>query len=391
MSDFNYSGEKLIGTVNFPIWYSTICEYLRSKKCERYILKDVLSSYNKNEFKENPNMKNAYEESSAKDALASSIITANVSDKIKFLIKDCNTAFDKMTKIKELYEADESTNYGMWFRQLYSIRAKSILETMEAINEIINLFSRLKDKSIEPPLIEKLSIMYEALPKELQNIIKLNSSDSVDDFYKEIKDKYTLLNYRKNRENSFCIKLNNRLNPYKINNYDNQINERNDPMDLDNLENKINEISYITHRNKPSGIKHCVICDKQGHLAMDCYYNPCGTNRRNNYNINNNNNSNKNNHNPKRNSNGRNNKRNTRKRRSINNNNPVHNNHNNTIYNIESYYDTDYTPCYEELAITHGTDIENIEYENPKNNENKGCTKHNFDQSKCVHVTNQLN
>ena len=95
MSDINYSFEKLNGTDNFDVWYSDIYDYIKSKKCSKYIDKDYISFFNITNESTKAEKSN-YENCCAEDAKASAIINANVSEKIKFLIKYCQTAYSKM-------------------------------------------------------------------------------------------------------------------------------------------------------------------------------------------------------------------------------------------------------------------------------------------------------
>ncbi|ORX45400.1 hypothetical protein BCR36DRAFT_372763 [Piromyces finnis] len=161
-TNVNFSCDKLVGCENFPIWYITISDYLKSLKLNLYIETNVTSNITDPTTEMDHN---------ANDAKASIIILTNVIDKIKYYIKDCSTAYEKMEKLKSLYEVDKATFCGMWMKRLYSIRAKSVRDTMEIINEILELFKLLKESLMEPPKIEQITIMYDALPKELKSIV----------------------------------------------------------------------------------------------------------------------------------------------------------------------------------------------------------------------------
>ncbi|ORX45636.1 hypothetical protein BCR36DRAFT_456775, partial [Piromyces finnis] len=105
---------------------------------------------------------------------------------------------------------------------------------MEIINEILELFKLLKESSMEPPKIEQITIMYDVLPKELKSIVTYSSSNTAEEFYEEIKDKYSILSYRMDRGEPFYTNLN--INRYKNNSIykNNQSNqEYEDKMDID--------------------------------------------------------------------------------------------------------------------------------------------------------------
>ncbi|ORX53030.1 hypothetical protein BCR36DRAFT_582425 [Piromyces finnis] len=111
-TNINFSCDKLVGCENFPIWYITISDYLKSFKLNLYIETDVTSTIaNSVNNDTDHNTKNDHE---TNDAKASNIILTNVIDKIKYYIKDCATAYEKMGKLKSLYEVDKATFCGMW-------------------------------------------------------------------------------------------------------------------------------------------------------------------------------------------------------------------------------------------------------------------------------------
>ncbi|KAL6616859.1 hypothetical protein U3516DRAFT_867279, partial [Neocallimastix sp. 'constans'] len=157
MSDSIPQFDKLRGTENFVLWYTSITGYLKAKKLHNYI-----------------------EDITARDALAGSIIFNNVADSIKFYIKDCESAFLKMKKLKDLYEVDDTANYGRYMQRIYSLKAKNINDTIPVINEIMELFRILNKSSMSPSKLEMLTIMFEALPKELQENVNYSSSSTVD-------------------------------------------------------------------------------------------------------------------------------------------------------------------------------------------------------------------
>ena len=191
----NFSIDKLTGSKNYPIWYAAIYDHFKAKKLTKYVTSNYLATLKISESS-TANERKFYDDCIAEDAQVCSDITANVVDRIKFFIKDSPNAYAKMQKLKTLYYIDNSALCGMWIKQLYTIRTNSFHETMEVINEICEQFRLLKTSSMDLPKMEKISIMYDALPKELQDKVTFSSSMEVGTFYTEIKDKYTMLSYR---------------------------------------------------------------------------------------------------------------------------------------------------------------------------------------------------
>ncbi|KAG4095786.1 hypothetical protein H8356DRAFT_1361509 [Neocallimastix lanati (nom. inval.)] len=222
--------EKLQGIDNFPIWYSIMMDYLRAKKLTKYITYNLNNMLKKPTSNENltPEDSDFNENLEAKDAMPCTIILTNVYDKIKTYIKDC---------------------------------IKDVQETMNVTNKIMELFRLLNDSPTKPTNIEKIIIMHDTLPNDLKSKVIFSSKLTPEQFYEEIKDKFTVLTYKNDRQ--------------KIK----SIHSNGDIPDLNNIENK--KRNMIQRKTKNKMRKYCVICNKKGHLAKDCYFNPCGTKRNN--------------------------------------------------------------------------------------------------------------
>ena len=127
------------------------------------------------------------------------IININVPEKIKHYIKNQNTAFAKMDKLKNLYQMDEDSQQSMWIKKLYTIHEKSIDDTMKIINEMMELFELLSHTTMNPSNLDKLSLMFDAIPKELQNRVNFSSQQTYEQFCEEIKDKHTIMVFNRER------------------------------------------------------------------------------------------------------------------------------------------------------------------------------------------------
>jgi len=106
----------------------------------------------------------------------------------------------------------------------------------------------------------------------------------------------------------------------------------------------------------PTNNKVCVYCERPGHLAKDCYYNPCSTVNRNNN---------------TKNTRKSNNKRNKTKRGSRGKRSNRKNNLNNieNLDSIEAMPINETTPCYEEIILKYGDTMDSIENEESSINE----------------------
>jgi len=352
--------EKLQGVDNFPIWYSIMMDYLRAKKITKYITYNVNGMLKKLTSNGNliPEDSDFNENLEAEDAMACTIILTNVCDKIKTYIKDCKTAHERMKKIEKLYKNDNSAFYGMWMKKLYSIRAKDVQETMNVTNEIMELFRLLNDSPTKPTNIEKIIIMHDALPNDLKSKVIVSSKLTPEQFYEEIKDKFTVFTYKNDRVN------NSNLEKQKTK----SIHSSGDIPDLNNIENKKRNMIQRKFKNKMR--KYCLICNKNGHLAKDCYFNPCGTNR--------------------------NNKRcifNKNFKKKLNNTNSNKNKEKQSINNIEIDEENykDKTLCYDEIQTMFGPSINNLEHDEAPTQNEDNYTTWTYDTGASEHITNNKN
>ena len=282
--------QKLNGK-NFDDWYLFIKNYLIAKKVFQFSEKDILSEksaelnqtlVNLNAARNqldpnnpNPELQNiisnlqeqannqqlAVEEATTKDAMVNSIILANVSSNVLKYIRRLDSAFCKMNKIKELYKRDDKEYLNFWYRKLYSLKAKDISDTMEIINEIMELFNLLQNTSMNPNDWEKLSIMHNALPEDIKKFVNFSANVTPVDFYNDIKNKVSIRNY------------NNQHYSYNSSNISNE-NDEND-MDLD-----LNHI-YPNKNKSPRNKLFCHICKKNNHSTERCYYNKKNKNNKN--------------------------------------------------------------------------------------------------------------
>ena len=101
-------------------------------------------------------------------------------------------------------------------KMLYSIRANDVQETMNFTNEIMELVRLLNDSPTKLTNIEKIIIMNDALPNDLKSKVIVSSKLTSEQFYEEIKDKFTVFTYKNDRvNNSNLEKQKNKKYPFK--------------------------------------------------------------------------------------------------------------------------------------------------------------------------------
>ena len=100
--------------------------------------------------------------------MANPIIIANVADKVLKFIERREKAFEKVEKLKQLYERNEEEEHFIWYKRLYELKTSNINNTMDVINEIMELFNMLHVTNLNQNNLEKLTILRNALPNENQ-------------------------------------------------------------------------------------------------------------------------------------------------------------------------------------------------------------------------------
>jgi len=60
---------------------------------------------------------------------------------------------------------------------------------MDVINEIMELFDMLHEINLNPNNLKKLSILHNALPNEIQNIVNFSADVNPIEFFNDIKNK----------------------------------------------------------------------------------------------------------------------------------------------------------------------------------------------------------
>lgn len=133
---------------------------------------------------------------------------------------------------------------------------------MEIINDIMELFNRLENTTMNPNNWEKFTIMHNALPEEIKNVVNFSADVSPNEFYYDIKNKVSIRTYNI---------YNNYFNSDDINSSNN--NDKDDNMDHDLDLNLISHNSSNFSKFKSSKQRnnhYCHIYKKHGHATDNC-------------------------------------------------------------------------------------------------------------------------
>ncbi|ORX38113.1 hypothetical protein BCR36DRAFT_252267, partial [Piromyces finnis] len=155
-----------------------------------------------------------------------------------------------------------------WSRRLGPLKATNLKEIMIIMNDIIELFKLLENSCMNKSNMEKITIIYNALPNILMDKILMSSQYTPETLYEIIKT--DILD-----NNSFNTRNARNGNNHYNNPFINEYRDfHDDYMDIDNIEKKYTKdkrINKYHHRNN----KYCIICNISGHSVKDCHYNPC--------------------------------------------------------------------------------------------------------------------
>jgi len=263
-TDFQLPPEEQLNGDNFENWIVKINNALKARKLLKYVNKNILKKYKNIKDLENlPDNKRKEilkrrKRVKAKDALASDIIFNNVNKDVFDFIKRDENAYFRMKKLIKLYKRQDAFSIQNWMKKLNSIKAENLHECSNKLNQIIEIFKLLESHNHVLSNQEKLSIMYNSLPDDLQNLIMPSVDQNANEFYNEINKKLTFKLYLKNQNNQNNQNQNIYQNPvYSIETKHNKIHKHNNS---DN-ENSKNE-------------KFCYICNRNGHTTKKCNLNP---------------------------------------------------------------------------------------------------------------------
>ena len=254
--------EDRLNKKNFEEWNFVIGNILQSNKVSKYVESDVIGELEKkltdlrtNEVQDSSavgNLKSEITKAKDEDAKAKTIISTNVSYEVIEKIKGLKTAFAIMEKIKNIYGKKKSSDVQFLLKKMYSIHAKNLYECKEVIAELLEVFEKLETLKFNMDEIERIRIIYVALPKSIQNLVCPTEEITLVKFLE--KTQYVI---------NFQIYAFNTGNGIKNESSKN----KEDYMDIDNIDTVEKDISYF------SNSKYCFICKIPGHSTDECIHN----------------------------------------------------------------------------------------------------------------------
>ena len=94
-------------------------------------------------------MEKDIKEVEAKDALASTIISKNVSQEVLNYIRYLTTSYDIMEILKTLYGKKKTADLNYWLKKLYPSKTKNLSDCKDIINHIKEIFEVIEKNNIK--------------------------------------------------------------------------------------------------------------------------------------------------------------------------------------------------------------------------------------------------
>ncbi|ORX53041.1 hypothetical protein BCR36DRAFT_369294 [Piromyces finnis] len=171
---------------NYDIWCYTIKYLLRGKGVLEYIQKDVIGDLER-KIEE---IKNDDDGGTAKDELTQRLKMADRNDAIAMAIINYNLNL----------ETREMEDLQSKIIKLYSIKARNLEELPSIIRKIKNIFTSIEKQDTKiMSEVEKVKIIYYALPKYLQERMTISTKIKSDEFIEEVIDKHLMITYLKDK------------------------------------------------------------------------------------------------------------------------------------------------------------------------------------------------
>ncbi|ORX42877.1 hypothetical protein BCR36DRAFT_461960 [Piromyces finnis] len=163
--------------------------------------------------------------------------------------------------------------FNQRINKLYSIKARNLEELPSIIRKIKNIFTSIEKQDTKiMSEVEKVKIIYHALPKYLQERMTISTKIKSDEFIEEVIDKHLMIKYLKDKST--------------ISKIDNVKLSSNDPMDIDFISkekifNKTKTIPNNKYKSK-STKNYCYICETYDYSLDQCKFNLKNKNREGN-------------------------------------------------------------------------------------------------------------
>jgi len=238
------------------MWYKKIYNLLRAKDLLNYIQNDYLKAVEEN-VKNGTMTTDDLRIANKNQGVAMTIIINNISDDVYNLIEDLDTPFEVMNAIKEEYDDEKSEDTERLIKKLYTLKAKKLNQVASVLRKIKDVLTTLEKKNYTIGNMEKIRLVYYALPSELQDLKMFTGNESLDEAITKINNSVTLREFV-NRGNTISCAENTKG---KGKEKENEKLSKSDLMDIDFLSTPKREDNY------------CYICNMKGHTTKRCRYN----------------------------------------------------------------------------------------------------------------------
>jgi len=253
MNAANYIMLEELSMTNYELWYRFIRSTLKSKGLIKYVENDVTSAIN-NEVTAGTKTAADLEDAEKNDAKAMSFLLTTISREIQEKIKNAETSFATITKIKEIYNNKKTKDVTYYLDKLNSLRAKNLDDGLEIIDKMTEIFNTLDENNYKLGTLEKAKYIYSALTNDVKSRLTLDPDLELNDFTEEAKKIINVLRYFSGKHQEKDIK------PRKIE----------DLMDIDYVGKLKNKLSNNDIKREPN---YCYICEMKGHTTDRCGFN----------------------------------------------------------------------------------------------------------------------
>jgi len=278
--------EYVLTEDNYDEWYEDFILELQGAGLSEYvekniddIVKEVEKKYTTKDKKGNDILseegENKIKEHKMNNFKVLSFLRKSVDAKIKSFIRskeeEKNSAYLILKVLKKKYHEEEFNEIPKLYRRLENMRAESDKETLEYIEEFLEITQKLGKLNNKLSNREKLNYLFKGLPEKQLNFLEIRYSISEDvdeileDMKKQIRNRRIFIpgkNKEKEEEISQISKGKNKnKNKDKGNNYES--------CDEDDICEKFNNKRSINNKKK-----RCYLCDSENHLVYNCPFNP---------------------------------------------------------------------------------------------------------------------
>ena len=233
---------QLLNGKNFQTWYYKITLEIQKLGLEQHLVNDVVDQVEK-EVPADPNKIN----NTKKDcATVLSTVANSIDDAILIKYINIKKPNELIKKLKKKY-LGEDYDIKQWLSQLNSLKATKKQDVIQVLDDMWDIFEQMSNGEFKLSNKEKVKYMYNALPKEYQNVVQVTVDTTPLNYYNELNKIFSMKSF---------------LEDWKL--PDDQIY---DPMDIDYVGKIKNNNNYQIKKY------NCDICKMDNHKTDNCCYN----------------------------------------------------------------------------------------------------------------------